>query len=175
MYAKSKGVLTVAAAGNGGGTNYNGVVAPACISSAIAVGAVDSNDVIESFSSTGKAVDITAPGTGGTSLATPMVSGTIALIKAAHPEYTAEQVQEALFMTAVDLGEEGKDEIYGWSRADAYAAVNYIAPPPPEESCLEQFVAAAQTCLRSEDILTCMEEAFSDLEECQSASRTAAQ
>lgn len=133
-YAKSKGVLTVAGAGNGNtdGTT-DGVKAPACVSSAIAVGAVNASDVIAYFSSTGKAVDIVAPGVGinggatGTSYSTPMVSGTIALIKSAHPEYTAEQVQEALFQTAKDLGEEGKDTVYGWGRVNASAAVVYPA------------------------------------------------
>ena len=57
-------------------------------------------------------------------MATPMVSGTAALVKFAHPEYTAAQVESALFNTAKDLGKAGKDTSYGWGRVDAYKAVN---------------------------------------------------
>ncbi len=137
-YARGRGVIVVVAAGNSGTA---GVTNPGCISYSTTVGAVDDNDVIASFSSQGVAVDITAPGVGlytpagitgsgygsgvGTSFSTPMVSGTIALIKKAHPEWRVEQVESALFNTAVDLGAPGKDIYYGWGRVDAYAAVNY--------------------------------------------------
>ncbi len=57
-------------------------------------------------------------------MATPMVSGAVALIKLAHPEYTVSQVQNALFSTAKDLGKAGWDSSYGWGRVDASAAVN---------------------------------------------------
>ncbi len=133
-YALSRGVIVVVAAGNSGNS---GVSIPGCISYSTTVGAVDSSDNIASFSGTGDAVDITAPGvsilsswlgTGyytasGTSMATPMVSGVVALIKYAHPEYTVAQTQNALFSTAKDLGSIGKDSTYGWGRVDAYASV----------------------------------------------------
>ena len=64
----------------------------------------------------------------GTSMATPMVSGTVALIKFAHPAYTVSQVQTALFKTAKDLGKIGFDTSYGWGKVDAYGAVSYVAP-----------------------------------------------
>ncbi len=134
-YAVDGGVIVVAAAGNSGGA---GVSIPGCISYSTTVGAVNSVDRIAKFSGTGKAVDITAPGVGiysswlgasyytasGTSMATPMVSGTVALIKLAHPEYTAAQVQDTLFRTAKDLGKKGWDSSYGWGRVDADGAVS---------------------------------------------------
>jgi len=133
-YALNRGVIVVVAAGNSGNS---GVSIPGCISYSTTVGAVDSSDKIASFSSKGNAVDITAPGVSiysswlgnsyatasGTSMATPMVSGVVALIKYAHPEYTVSQVQNALFKTVKDLGTIGFDTSYGWGRVDALAAV----------------------------------------------------
>ncbi len=132
-YAVDRGVIVVVAAGNSGSS---GVSIPGCISYSTTVGAVDSSDRIASFSGIGNAVDITAPGVNilsawlgsgyayasGTSMATPVVSGTVALIKFAHPDYTVAQMQDALFKNAKDLGIAGKDSTYGWGRVDAYGA-----------------------------------------------------
>ncbi len=136
-YARDRNVAVIVAAGNSGGA---GVSIPGCISYSTTVGAVNSSDKIARFSGRGSAVDVTAPGVSlfstwlgtsyatasGTSMATPMVSGTAALIKFAHPEYTVSQIENALFKTAKDLGKSGWDSSYGWGRVDAYGAVNYI-------------------------------------------------
>lgn len=133
-YAVDKNVTVVVAAGNSGGA---GVSIPGCISYSTTVGAVDSKDKIASFSGKGNALDITAPGVNiyssvlgsayatwsGTSMATPMVSGVIALMKYAHPAYTQSQVENKLFSTAKDLGTKGKDTSYGWGRVRANLAV----------------------------------------------------
>ena len=133
QYARSRGVLVVVAAGNSGNA---GVSIPGCISYSTTVGAVDGRDKIASFSGRGSAVDVTAPGVNiysawlgtaykildGTSMATPMVSGTVALIKSAHPTWTADQVESALRSTATDLGASGFDSNYGWGRINAQAA-----------------------------------------------------
>jgi len=138
-YARSKGVLVVVAAGNSGNA---GVSIPGCISSATTVGAVDKLDKIASFSGRGSSVDVTAPGVSlwssvlgtnyasysGTSMATPVVSGTVALIKAAHPGYSASQTETSLTKTAKDLGKAGKDNNFGYGRVDAQAATTYNAP-----------------------------------------------
>lgn len=135
-YAKSRRVLVVVAAGNSGGS---GVSIPGCISYSTTVGAVDNTNKIAYFSGKGKAVDITAPGVNiysswlgssylsasGTSMATPMISGVVALIKSAHPGYNSTQTENALFKTAKDLGKRGFDTSYGWGRVDAYKAVNF--------------------------------------------------
>ncbi len=137
-YALSKGTLVVVAAGNSGSS---GVSIPGCISYSTTVGAVDSTDKVASFSGRGNAVDISAPGVNiysswlgssyatasGTSMATPMITGTVALIKSAHPIYSVSQVQNALFKTAKDLGKSGKDTSYGYGRVDASASVNYVS------------------------------------------------
>lgn len=135
-YAKSKGVLVVAAVGNSGNA---GISIPGCISYSTTVGAVDSADKVANFSGRGNALDLTAPGVNilstvlgngyatwsGTSMATPMVSGVIALIKVAHPSYGSAKVETAMFSTAKDLGSRGKDSNYGYGRVQADKAVNY--------------------------------------------------
>jgi hypothetical protein len=56
-------------------------------------------------------------------MASPYVAAAAALIDAAHPGLTPDQVEQALESTAVDLGSAGKDNDYGYGRIDAAAAV----------------------------------------------------
>jgi len=62
----------------------------------------------------------------GTSMAAPHVSGAIALLKSGSPESTPEEIKEALFYTAVDLGSAGEDNTYGMGRIDVVAALDYL-------------------------------------------------
>jgi len=133
-YARDRGIVVVVAAGNSGS---RGVSVPGCISYSTTVGAVDNKDAVASFSGRGNALDITSPGVNiystvlgsayatwsGTSMATPMVSGVVALIKKAYPSYTQSQVESKLFTTAKDLGSRGKDTSYGYGRVNAAGAV----------------------------------------------------
>lgn len=133
-YAIDRDVTVVVAAGNSG---KPGVSIPGCISYSTTVGAVNSSDQVASFSGRGNALDITAPGVGiystvlgsgyaswsGTSMATPMVSGVVALIKSAHPTYNQSTVESKLFTTVKDLGKFGFDKDYGWGRVRANLAV----------------------------------------------------
>ena len=135
-YAVAHGKVVVAAAGN----SKSGVSNPGCISGVITVGAVGSNDVIASWSGRGfsaKDHGVVAPGvslysswlgTGyatasGTSMATPVVAGTIALMKQKNPSLTVAQVKSILYTTSKDLGASGYDNTYGHGRIDASAAV----------------------------------------------------
>ncbi len=134
-YAVSKGVAVVSAAGNSGSA---GISLPGCISFSTTVGAVDSKDRIASFSGRGLSLDIVSPGVSiyssilgssyaswsGTSMATPMISGVVALIKSAHPSFSQVEVESRIFSTAKDLGKSGKDKDYGWGRVRADLAVN---------------------------------------------------
>ena len=133
-YTTGKNITVVVAAGNSGSA---GVSIPGCISYSTAVGAVDNRDRVASFSSRGNALDITAPGVNiyssvlgsayatwsGTSMATPMITGVVALIKYVHPAYSQSTVESKLFTTAKDLGKTGKDKDYGWGRVRANLVV----------------------------------------------------
>lgn len=59
----------------------------------------------------------------GTSMATPYVSGVIALMLDANPGLSVAQVREILRTTAQDWGPAGQDVDYGWGRLDGFAAV----------------------------------------------------
>lgn len=60
---------------------------------------------------------------GGTSMATPHVAGTVALMCQANPYLRPMQIKNILRTTAVDRGATGPDNNYGWGRIDALAAV----------------------------------------------------
>lgn len=105
---RDKGVATVAAAGNAG---LNGAInAPACISSAIAVGATNDGTTVASFSNFASFMDVMAPGVSiraaqaggslvtrsGTSMATPHVAGAFAVIRSAFPDATVDEILEAI-------------------------------------------------------------------------------
>jgi serine protease len=59
----------------------------------------------------------------GTSMAAPHVAGAAALVLAANPSLTADEVKNVLTSTATDLGTPGYDLEYGYGLVDAHAAV----------------------------------------------------
>ncbi|MDP4227118.1 MAG: S8 family serine peptidase [Bacteroidota bacterium] len=135
--AYDSGILLVAAAGNDGNIRGTGdsVDYPAAYSSVIAVAATDSKDKRASFSSTGPAVELAAPGVNilstyrdgltslsGTSMACPHVAGTAALVLAANPSFTNGNIRSRLAKTATDLGTWGRDKLYGYGLVNAKAA-----------------------------------------------------
>lgn len=73
----------------------------------------------------------------GTSGSAPHVAGVAALILSKNPGLTPDQVRGALEDTAVDLGPAGTDNIFGFGRVDALAAVQSVpggATKPPSNS-----------------------------------------
>ena len=158
--AYDAGIVVIAAAGNDGNRRGwgNSVDYPARYDSVIAVAATDNSDVRASWSSTGPAVELSAPGVSiystlpgnsfgsksGTSMATPHVSGTAALILKSDETvwepagctngdgiWTNIEVRKVLDHTADDLGALGRDYRYGFGLVDADEAAPQSTPNQP--------------------------------------------
>ena len=126
--AYERGIVLVAAAGNEGSDT---ILYPAKYEKVIAVGATTENDELASFSSYGFDIAVVAPGedvlsTGlsdehvivdGTSLAAPHVAGIIALLKSFNANLTNYELREKIENDAIDIGEPGKDNVYGYGLA----------------------------------------------------------
>ena len=141
----------VIAAGNSG-EDFSTIDSPGLSAKAITVGAVDSSDKIADFSSRGPSpdlrtgIDICAPGVNiisaranisslseieanytsksGTSMATPFVSGAIALLLQSNPKLMPTTIKTALMVSAIDLGV--SSYIQGAGRLDIMAAYNLL-------------------------------------------------
>jgi subtilisin family serine protease len=126
-------LILVAAAGNGGSVIY-----PAAYDSVIAVSATDSDDNLASFSSTGNEVELAAPGVyiystykgggyatiSGTSMASPHVAGTAALVWADNTGWENDDVRIRLQNTAEDIGLLSTEQGYGLVDADEAVKVS---------------------------------------------------
>lgn len=152
-YAYTKGVIIVACMMN---ENNNVTYYPAGFEHTIAVGSTNPNDERSApffWSSTsgsnyGNHIDVVAPGNymyglsyssntnynsywGGTSQATPLVSGLCALLLAQNPQRTPDEIRAIIRETAEDqVGKStedtpGFDIYYGYGRVNAYQALKY--------------------------------------------------
>lgn len=63
----------------------------------------------------------------GTSMAAPHVSGAILLLKEAFPFLSGEELLWALYLSAMDLGVPGEDNIYGMGMIDVHAAFQHLS------------------------------------------------
>jgi subtilisin family serine protease len=121
---RSIDIPTVGAAGNNGSSYYS-LYAPACISSAISVGATDDDDQVAYFSPAGPAVDLMAPGVSitsavpgggtaalnGTSMAAPHVAGAWAVLRQQHPAASVSDLLAILRATAVPVSGSGYSDM----------------------------------------------------------------
>lgn len=69
----------------------------------------------------------------GTSMAAPHVSGLAALL-ISHGITGVDNVKNAIYTTARDLGTSGYDKVYGWGMIDPAAALDYVPVAVHEES-----------------------------------------
>jgi len=151
------------------GNNYSasGINTLALCDSTVGVGAVDRYGVVTGYSNKGPGLGLAAPGGyvyhetahgvlssvrsdeaendsayayyQGTSMAAPHASGVAALMIAANPSITSDEIAETMSQTATDLGEPGTDTMYGAGLLNAYAAVreakksagSYVEPSRP--------------------------------------------
>lgn len=133
--AYRRGVVVITAAGNEGNKEWHYITAPADGANVIAVGAVTSNNNIAAFSSRGPTSDgrikpdVDAMGVSvfganahskvdynsnnGTSAATPIVSGTAALLLSAYPYLRNYQVRGILLETSDNSSSPDFDRGYG--------------------------------------------------------------
>lgn len=154
---KAAGIAVVFAAGNAGPLEATSV-SPANNVGDLSVGATDETGLIASFSSRGPAPcsleifpSLSAPGmnlktsdlTGGgvipnsyayvsgTSYASAVVSGGMALLLSAFPDMDVVQLENTLTLSAVDSGETGPDDTYGngiLNIAIAYEFASSVCP-----------------------------------------------
>lgn len=148
-YALSKGSIVVAAMGNdrddpdrgyGESPSY-----PAALPGVIAVGATDAADKSAYFSNAGRWISVSAPGDSiysttptkpvkghvsqdydymsGTSMATPVVSGVIALMLSLTPNLSPAQIKSRLEQTADDVSVPGFDTATGRGRVNPFKAL----------------------------------------------------
>ena len=115
----------------------------------VVVGASNQSDQRAGFSSYGLGVDLFAPGVSilsstrdggygfasGTSMATPVANGALALVRSANPDLSAEHAEYLLFNSCDFWGASANDEQLGWGRINLRRALEFAlaadSPQPP--------------------------------------------
>lgn len=85
-----------------------------------------------SYSSSQSCVDSNHVEISGTSMATPIVSGSVALIKEAHPSWSLKEIKASLKATAKDVGDDYFTQ--GWGRIQPLEVINLERP-----ACVVEF------------------------------------
>lgn len=138
----ARGILLVAAAGNGGAKSPP--LYPAANPNVIAVSGTDAQERLFTASNRGNYIAIAAPGadiflpapdekyqmTSGTSFSAAYVSGIAALVMERNPALSLNEIRAVLTRTARDLGAPGRDDLFGAGEADAFGAVTAAVDGP---------------------------------------------
>ena len=141
---RAAGMIPIFSAGNSG-PGSGTIGSPSDYCNAMSIGGTNSSDGMYNDSSRGPGAfpdctdkpDVSAPGQGvrssvptnsyatfnGTSMASPHVSGCVALMMSVAPMLDYDQVYDILTTTAEDLGAPGFNYDYGHGRIDCYEAV----------------------------------------------------
>ncbi|HET9212801.1 MAG TPA: S8 family serine peptidase [Thermoanaerobaculia bacterium] len=136
---RSIDIATIGAGGDGYPSSY--LSAPACVSSAISVGATDDDDQVASFSPVGPLVDLMAPGVSitsavpgggtatlnGTSMAAPFVAGAWAILRQEYPSASVSDVLAILRGTAVPVSGYGFNDMRRINVAKAVTAGPFVS------------------------------------------------
>jgi subtilisin family serine protease len=139
----ARDVVLVAAVGNAGPKSPP--LYPAANPNVIAVSGTDSQDRLFTASNRGVHIALAAPGTdlflpapdkkyqmsSGTSFSAGYVSGVVALLLERNPALKPNEVRAMLTSTARDLGDPGKDDLFGYGQVDAFAAATAAVAKPP--------------------------------------------
>lgn len=145
----ARNIVVVCAAGNNGQEN---ILYPARYGEVITVGSYSDTILKDksSFSSWGESLDIMAPGDkilstylnkgyavlSGTSMATPVVTGVVALIiskfKKENKTLSVDEVKKMLYTSALDVGSQGWDKQHGWGILNPES----IFAEPAETQCV---------------------------------------
>ncbi len=155
--AREKGVLLIAAAGNGG--PKSAPLFPGADPNVMAVTATDENDRLFKGANQGDYVTVAAPGvnilvpapaggaqlTTGTSVATANVSGVAALLIARKPSLRPEEVRAILVASAEHLGPRGINPQFGAGLVDPLKAlethassIQPLQPSQPSQQLAQQ-------------------------------------
>lgn len=134
--AVALGAVVVAAAGNDG---RRAPFYPAAYPEVLSVAATDSTDAKAWYSNYHETVDVAAPGDdilstipgglytrmSGTSMAAPIASGVVALVRQMFPQYSPLQAMARVMMTAdnIDSRQTWLAGLIGWGRVNAYRAL----------------------------------------------------
>ena len=142
-----RGIPVVAAAGNEG--LVGAVVEPACIASAVTVGATNKEGAVDTrYSNTSAMIDFVAPGTDilssaaggyhkvdGTSMAAPHVAGVLALLRVKHPKAPVDGLLAALRASGAMVTDARNNQASPLPNAEAAMAVlggGAVKPVPPK-------------------------------------------
>ena len=138
----AEGALVIASAGALSDTSR---MYPAAYNHVMAVAATDDQDHRASFSSFGQWIDICAPGVGilttwgpngmenldGTSFSAAMVSGLAGLVFARHPDYTNDQIESVIELSADTIP--NNNGLLGAGRINCASAVNMVLSATNDE------------------------------------------